>query len=284
MRTTETLPRFALIGAAALFGAASAAHGALFTYGNLSGPNISYQNIAENDSELTGPPSTSPAITAGFFGSPLLLPAGSNDLTFPNMTFSSAAADGSFEFQDGKLTFNIVPNGTSNIHSLNFDEGGAWTVDGVTGDAESEATLLFNDLRITSVNGLTLSSPIIVAPTFTETASPQVSTATIATAPGNVMITSNGNTSSGTWDIGANFNLDAALSGANVSGQITGISIALNDQLLAQTTDADGLTLATIDKKHLVITPVTTNVPEPASLSMLLGTAMLLVRRRKTGH
>jgi hypothetical protein len=279
MRTLNPLSRAALVGAAALFSAVGAAKASL--YGNFVGPNVIYQNVTENDTQLTGPPTTAGSPT-GLFGAPLLIPAGSDILTFPNMTFSSAAADGTFEFQDGKLTFNIVPNGSANIHSLNFDEGGAWTVDGPEGDAESEATLLFNNVSITSVNGIALTTPIIVTPGFTETASAQTNSADIVTTPdsGNVTVSSNGTNSSGIWDIDAAFNLDGALASAGLHGQITGISVALNDQLLAQTTETDGLTLATIDKKHLVITPVTSTVPEPTALSLLAGAGLLLVRRR----
>jgi hypothetical protein len=283
MRTLQPQLRFALIGAAALFGAVSAAKASL--YGNFAGPNVIYQNVTENDTQLTGPPTVSSTPT-GLFGAPLLIPAGSDILTFPNMTFSSAAADGTFEFQDGKLTFNIVPNGSADIHSLNFDEGGAWTVDGPEGDAESEATLLFNNVSITSVNGVALTNAIVVTPTFTETATAQTNSASIVTVPdsGNVTITSDGTNSSGIWDITAGFNFDAALASAGLSGQITGISVALNDQLLAQTTETDGLTLATIDKKHLVITPTTTVVPEPAALSLLAGVGLLMARRRNAAR
>jgi hypothetical protein len=265
------------LSAFALLGSTQAAHAAL--YGNFVGPNVTYQNVSENDSEISGPPVVNSTPT-GLFGAPLLIPAGSDDLMFPNMTFSAQAADGTFVLQDGKLTFNVVPTTpSSNIQSLNFDEGGAWRVDGATGDASSEATLLFNSLSITSVNGTALATPIVVAPTFTETDTIQTGSATVTPASGDITFTSTGGNAVGTWDITAAFNLSGALAQNGLKGQITGISVALNDQLLANTTATTGLTLATIDKKHFNITPV--YIPEPATLSLLLGAGLLMGRRRK---
>ena len=287
MRTLHSIPRVALIGASALvFGAASAAKAAIFTYPNLVGPNVTYQNLTEVDTELTGPPSTSPPITTGFFNTPQLIPAGSNEMMFPANTFIADGADGTFDFEDGKLTFNMVPTtSSSDIHSMTIDEGGAWTVDGPEGSesSEAEATLLINGVSITSVNGVNLTSAIVVTPTLSETASSQSSTAAITDVPGsgNVTINSTGTLASGIWDITADFNFDAALASAGLSGQITGISVGLNNQLVATTTNLNGpLTLASIDKKHINVIPITTPVPEPATLSILVGAGLLLTRRR----
>ena len=271
------------ISAFAFLGSTRAAHASL--YGNFVGPDVTYQNVSESDSQISGPPVVNSTPT-GLFGAPLLIPAGSDDLTFPNMTFSAQAADGTFVLQDGKLTFNVVPTTpTANIQSLTFDEGGAWRVDGATGDASSEATLLFNSLSITSVNGVPLVTPIVVAPTFSETDTTQTGSASVAMATGDITFTSTGGNAVGTWDITADFNLTGALTAEFGAGagkeQITGISVALNDQLLANTTATTGLTLATIDKKHFNVTPITQNVPEPATLSLLAGAGLLMGRRRK---
>jgi hypothetical protein len=271
------------LSAFALLGSTRAAHASL--YGNFVGPDVTYQNVTENDSEIAGPPVVNSTPT-GLFGAPLLIPAGSDDLMFPNMTFSAQAADGTFVLQDGKLTFNIVPTTpTANIQTLSFDEGGAWRVAGTTGDASSEATLLFNSLSITSVNGVALINPIVVTPTFSETDTIQTGSATVTPATGDITFTSTGGNAVGTWDITAGFNLTGALAtefgAAAGKDQITGISVALNDQLLANTTATTDLTLATIDKKHFNVTPGG-NIPEPATLSLLLGAGLLMGRRRKS--
>lgn len=276
----------------------TAAHAAL--YGNFVGPNISYLNVDENDSEIAGPPPVTSAPTQ-LFGAPVLSPPTSDNLEFPDLSFSSLAADGQFDLQDGKLTLDIAPTSPSGtIDSLTFDEGGAWRVVGPVGDASAEATLLFNDLRITSVNNVALATPIIVLPIFTESVTPQdgpppAPPVPPSGGPGDIVIASNNGDSTGLWDITAAFDLDKALANADITGSITGLSVALDDQLFTQTDAEPTLTLAEIDKKHFIISGITTtttpSVPEPASISMLLCAGLmmrsprrsLMARRAKAG-
>jgi hypothetical protein len=287
MRVLEYLPSVALIATAAIFTAARPASAAL--YGNFVGPTITYQNVSEFDTQITSPP---PVIStpASLFGAPQLIPAGSDSLTFPNITFSALAADGSLQQTDGQLTFNFVPTDGALIHSLSFDEGGSYHLIGDTGNASDQALLAVNDVRITSVDGKALASPIIVPAVATPTVTP-LSGAPTVTDSSNVngattlLVTATlGSNDTGTWDITALFNFDAALAGAGLAGQqITGVSVALDDQLTAST-DAQtlGHTLASIDKKRFIImpgTPVGTTFPEPASLSLLIGGGLLLARR-----
>jgi len=252
-------------------------------YGNFAGPNISYLNVAETDSQIAGPPPAD-STPSGLFGAPALSPPVSDNLAFPALSFSDLVADGQFQLQDGKLTFDVTPTTTATIHSLSFDEGGAWRVDGPEGDASAEATLLFNDLRITAINGVALGAPIIVDPTFTESDAIQTGSADVSKANGDITFTSTGGDAAGTWDITADFNIDAALAGADQTGRVTSISVALDDQLFAQTTSVSSLTLASMDKKHFIVSGSTSPgsvTPEPASLSLLLGVALMMLRRRK---
>ena len=293
MKKSNFVLRQITLSALALPVLGSVAHASL--YGNFVGPNVSYLGVTEEDSQISGPPTVTSTPT-GLFGAPALTPAGSDNLAFPDMTFSALAADGSFELQDGKLTMQITPTTSQDfINSLSFDEGGAWRVLGPAGTltptvtppgASSEATLLFNNLSITAVKGTTLSGPIIVTPTFTETDIIQDGTASVVTNPGDITFNSAGVNGDGTWDITASFNIAAALANAGYAGdQATAFSVALDDQLLAQTTDVTGLTLATIDKKHFIIsgaTTVSTNpIPEPASVSLAIGSGLLMLRRRR---
>lgn len=278
----------ALLGAVPLV-LASAAHASLYV--NQIGPNISYTNINEFDSQIVAPPVVNSNPT-GLFGQPALNPPGSDNLSFPALTFSVQVADGQSELQDGKLNLDISPTApTGQLHTLNFDEGGSWRVLGPNADLEdspfttAEATLIFNALQITSVNNVPLITPITVLPTFTETSTAQVGSAFQTYSPGDVTITSEGGTGIGIWDIGASFNLDAALAQNELTGNVTGVSVALNNELFAQTFNTDSLTLGAIDKKHFTISGTTTTgpgVPEPASLSgLLIGAAGLVMRRRR---
>src|ERR1700693_1756016 len=96
MRNIKSSIRPALLGAAAMVLPVSAAHAAL--YGNLTGPNIAYTNINESDNQIIGPPVVNSTPT-GLFGAPVLVPAGSDEMAFPAMTFSDLVADGEFELQ-----------------------------------------------------------------------------------------------------------------------------------------------------------------------------------------
>jgi hypothetical protein len=280
----------AVIGSATSLILASAAHASLYT--NQIGPNISYTNINEFDSQLAGPPPVNTNPT-GLFGAPTLDPTGSDNLSFPATTFSVQVANGQFEEQDGKLTMDITPTPhDGSLQTLNFDEGGTWRVQGPNQNDVTtvEATLLFSNLQITSVNNVALATPIVVTPTFglaTPSAIGTFSSAINSSGTvADIAISSAGGTGIGTWDISASFDLDAALANANLTGNVTGVSVALDDDLLGQTSETDSLTLGTIDKKHFEITgtvpnPVSGGVPEPTTLSLLVGTAALAMRRRR---
>lgn len=277
----------ALVGLAGVLAMTRAASAAM--YGNFTGPDLTYQNVTEsNDSQLTTPPAT---VTdpGELFGPPVLSPPNSDNLSFMDMNFSALASDGDTMLQDGELTFNVAPNPGKTLTSLAFDEGGSWSVEGTAGDASAEATLLFSDVRITAVNGTPLSTPIIVDPTFSESEITQTGSATYTPTTGDVLFTSTGGTGIGTWDITANFDLEAALSGADMNGAITSVSVALDDRLQAETTPSDGgLTLATIDKKHFIVSGGTMTfgggVPEPASFSLVVCGGLVLARRRRTSR
>jgi hypothetical protein len=253
-------------------------------YSPVMGPKVTYSNINESDSQIAGPPpvTTSPA---QLFGPPVLSPAGSDILSFNATSFMVLVANGQFELQDGTLRMDIAPNNPGGaIHLLSIDEGGGWRVLGPAGTATAEATLLFNDLRITSVNNVPLQNAIVVNPSFSVSDVIQNGAALVTPGTGDITFTSSGGNGVGTWDILANFNLDNALATHGLGGgRVTGLSLALDNQLLGQTQSANSLTLAQIDKKHFIITPTVTDpVPEPGTIILgLVGGVGLLFTRRQ---
>jgi len=264
--------------------AALAAPARATNYSPLLGPHVTYTNINESDSQIAGPPPVTTSPTQ-LFGPPALSPAGSDILSFNSASFMVMVANGQFELQDGTLRMDISPThpATGAIHSLLIDEGGGWRVLGPAGAATAEATLLFNDLRITSVNGVPLQTAIVVNPTFSVSDVIQNGTALVTPGTGDITFTSAGGNGVGTWDILANFNIDAALASHNLSGRVTGLSLALDNQLFGNTQSGNSLTLAQIDKKHFIITPsVTDPVPEPSTIILgLFGGVGLLFTRRQ---
>jgi hypothetical protein len=295
MRKNHLLSASAAMGLTGVLVLTRGASAAL--YGNLVGPDLTYTNITENDSQLSGNPPVESVPSPALFGPPSLSPANTDDMSFTDMSFAAEAADGGLVYQNGELTFGVVANLGQTLQSLAFDEGGQWTLEGPPGDASVFASLVFDNLLITGVNGTPLSNDIVVAPTFSESFVPQSGPPVLFTpGPGTVTISTTtlpegvpAGISVGTWDITADFNLAGALAGDDMNGAVTSVSVALDNTIEAQTTDVeDAVTLASIDKKHFIVTPVTAPsegaVPEPASLSMLACGGLLLGRRRKTAR
>ena len=239
-------------------------------YGNLTGPDVTYTNVTETPTQLPGPSPTS------LYGSPSL--AG-DTLQFSNTSFLSSASGGSFEFQDGKLTMGITPTASKFISLINITEGGGWAVGG-TGAATAEETLIINELFITSVNGVSV-NPIVVTPTVTFTNSAPESATVTQTSSGtssSIEFASTSGFSSGSWDGDANFNVTAALATAGLTGNVTGLTLTLDDQLDATSSTNSA---AFIDKKFFDVTTTPTSVPEPASFGAMITAAASFLLRRK---
>jgi hypothetical protein len=245
-------------------------------YGNFAGPNITYSNVSETDTQLPGP--TPPSL----YGTPSL---SGDSLTFNPINFVVSASGGSSEFQDGRLTVQeITPtNPLGNLSLISINEGGAWAVIDGTDLTSAEETLIANELFINQVNGVSV-NPIAVTPTFnftdTKNGAANITTSSIG-GTGNFDVTSAGGVGNGSWNLTISFNLPAALAAADLTGRVTGVNLILDNQLTAT---SETNSSAFIDKKFFNIgTNDTPAVPEPAPATLALGAAAcaLFARRRR---
>jgi hypothetical protein len=268
--------RSALLRSAVMVGLASIvspfltpADGAIL-YGNFSGPDITYQAVTEVPNQSPGP------APASLFGPPTLT---GDSLLFDPENFDISLSGGSSEFQDGRLTMSILPTvAYSSVKMISLTEGGAWIVDGGTSATTAEQSLLINQLFITSVNGTSV-NPIVVSPTITYTDTNN-GAASVSKTANSIEFASSGGVSSGTWDATASFNLSSALQSAGLTGNVTGLSLSLDNQLAVNTeTNSE----AFIDKKFFDVTGTTSVVPEPMTGTgiILIGASGLLWRPRK---
>jgi hypothetical protein len=239
-------------------------------YGNFAGPAVTYQNVTEVPTQLPGP------TPAALFGPPSL---SGNSLLFNPVNFVDSASAGALEFQDGRLTFNVIPTSSQgNIKSISLLEGGAWTVGGGTSATTAKESLLINELFITSVNGISV-NPIVVPPSiaFTDTNN---GSASVSTSSNSITFSSSAGFSSGTWDATASFNFANALTGAGLSGNVTGLSMELDNQL---SVTSETNSVAFIDKKYLDVTSNSSPVPEPsvAGLTAITAGCLSMIRKRR---
>lgn len=241
--------------------------GAVVTYGNFTGTDVTYTNVEETPTVLPGPSPTE------LFGAPVI---SGDTLAFTPVNFDVGVSGGSVEFADGRLTTGLVLNPGSAIQTVNIFEGGGWGVAGGTSATTALETLVVNQLFITSVNGVAV-NPIVVTPTITFTDTDSGS-AKVTTSLNTIEFSSSGGLSTGSWNADASFNVPAALAGAGLTGTVTGLELDLNNQLAV---DSEANSTSFIDKKFFDITTGGT-VPEPATISgMVLAAGGLLARRRR---
>jgi hypothetical protein len=233
-------------------------------YGNFTGPNLSYQGVTEVDNQI--PPPTPPNL----FGPPAL---SGDSLLFLPINFDISITGGASELQDGKLTLSAAANPGKAIGSFSISEGGAYAVDDGSAATFASETLIINNLFITAVGGSSI-NPIVVTPTITFT---HTGSAPFTTTSDSITFFGGAGLENGSWNAVATFDLAGALAAANLQGPVTGLSLALDNQLAAQT-DTGGS--AFIDKKNFLLTPGP-GVPEPATVGLVAFGALLSLRRRK---
>jgi hypothetical protein len=235
--------------------AATAASAAPIVYGNFSGTTVHYLGVTEAPTGLLGPSATP------FFGAPTL--AG-DALAFNPANFGVSSSNGGIDFKDSTLTTTIRAKPGFNINAIEFAETGDYTLAGF-GTLATAATVnaaLF--LQIIELDGISV-NPIQIATNLSF--SPSGGTYDLVNDAGAGVI----------WNGFVSVDLDAAIANAGRSGSATALLFSLNNTLVV--TSEQG-TVSFLKKKAANGVTITTIVPEPASLGLLIGGLLLGLRRR----
>jgi hypothetical protein len=281
-RRVELSLRWVVCSTAFVWCCSNWALAAPISYGDKVGQDVTYRMIKEDSSSDTVPPCMYCEPTVG-----------GNTLNFNPVGFDAASSNGSAaDITDGQLLFMIESNDKQNKAIQNFviDETGDTTLSGnvpVGSLTTSTAVFLAPVVEIVEVDGVALAVPI----TLTGMSTPPlpVLTTVFSELPSNTL-------SDGTWHLGVDGNggpifftqwhgrmlvdvQDALIkSGTPFIRGATKVTVNIDNVLGA--TSVEG-TSATIAKKDLIT--ITTNIPEPATLSLLLmaATVGMISRRRR---
>jgi hypothetical protein len=242
------------ISIVALLMTAAPALAAPIFYGNFSGTNVDFLNVQEDSSTDPGP----------LFGAPVVA---ADSLAFSPVSFGADAnmGNGYVDITDGTMATTIKAKPGKVINHVTVNESGDYTLTGAGPGTVSVAATLF--VQIVEIGGTPV-NPVVIngSLVFTPSGNP-------ATVAGDYALP--GNAGVGTvWTGTGTLDIDAALASRGISGQATKVLFSMNNTLVSIGSPG---TVAFIKKKTNGVTIV---VPEPASLGMLLGGAIVLLRRR----
>ena len=241
-----------------VFGVASVVWAAPIPYGNISGDSVVYQQLSEDSS-------TDPGIA--LYGAPTV----SGDGLFFNPAFAATASGGATNQTFGSLTATIVATNGTAIELLQFQEQGDFSLMGAgtsATTAEVSATFL---ISIIEVDGVAVTPVnVIEQMAFTAGAAPSDGQFNIADEPGGTQ----------PWAGLVQIDLNQVLFDAGVAGQATKVAIELDNRLAVA---SEATTYSHIAKKTLGGFSVTavTNIPEPATMSLLALGGLAMLKRRK---
>ena len=242
---------------------APSARGNLITYTPVSGANYSFTNITEDPTRLAVPVSSEAPPTFG-------QPVGGDSLSFPALAFKSSATGG-MDLADSKLSMTISAKSLAEgITDISLVEFGDYSLarTGTTSNPFTQAKAS-GWVTIQEVNGSAI-APIVI-PTIaglqfdSQHTLPGSSLSDIASA----------------WSGSLNFDVEQALKDHNITGLATKVSFSMDNTLY---TSADAQSLAYIAKKGVTLTVTGSEVPEPATFTLLglgaLGLAVWMKRKR----
>jgi hypothetical protein len=233
--------------AAAVAMATTSVHAAI-VYGDFSGDTVDYINVMEDNQQL--------------FGAPII---SGDSLVFAPVDFDAESVDGGAELTDGTLSMFVMAQDGFALTDLVIEEAGFFTLAGIGTDITRVFAGLAASVNIIEVDG----TPFVGSPSilnFSET----LADFNLADDGVNFLTAWSGIFS---VDIA-----DAAASQLGITGDITKVSLTINNQLLAVSEDGS---VSFIDKKALDAIVVT--VPEPAAVALFAsGLAVMTGVRRRT--
>jgi hypothetical protein len=235
-----------------LFVAASDVVAAPISYGNVSGEGVVYQQVTEDSS-------TDPGAT--LYGAPTV----SGDGLLFNPTFSAVMSSPGTDQTFGSLTATVNATNGSRIELLQFQEQGDYSLVGAGTAATNVSVSATFTISILEVEGAAV-TPIDVVQQMTFT-------------PGGSFNLVDDSGLVVPWSGAVQIDLNDAIFNAGLVGQATKVAIELDNRLTAQ---SDG-GYAYIKKKDIggfAITAVT-DIPEPATMSLLVLGAVALIKRKK---
>ncbi len=244
----NTLTRFLGIAVAVLPAMAFAAS---VNYGDKNAADYIYRQVSEDS--ITDP--------VPLFGNPAVF---GNSLVFTPVNFGATSTGGGHDITDSTLSTTIEAKPNKNIGNIIFNEAGDYTLLGVGNTSTTATVTATYFVRVVEVNGAPI-TPIQQNGSMTFT--PSGGTYDLVNDAGAGII----------WSGSTNIDVNAILASANVQGVATKVLLSLDNQLIA--TSQSGTT-AFIKKKTAdgVIIIV---LPEPATLGMIGGVGVTLLRRRR---
>jgi hypothetical protein len=243
----------------------AASQAASINYGDFAGATVMYTQVTE--SSITDP--------VPLFGAPTVS-GDSIDFTPVDFAASSQLHVPAVDQTDGHLVFGVMANPLATIKNINFEEGGGLTVGGFGTNMTFVDVSAVGNIDIFQVDGVNISKltiPIDLKFSF-----------------GN-----NGTSDNGEWHLVPQGFVNGAWTGSqlvDITGYLhthgypnaigaTKIQVAIDNKLYAQS-EIEGT--ATIDKKDFGGLSVTVNIPEPATLSLLVFGFVGLVAARRSGR
>jgi hypothetical protein len=238
-----------------MFLGASCALAAPISYGNVNADNVVYQQLFEDSS-------TDPGVA--LYGAPTV---SGDALLFNPPSFSAVAASaGAMDMTDGTLAGYVNAINNSRIETMVFQERGDYSLMGVGGAGTFVQIGATFYVDIIQIEGVDLTVPIEVTQTMV-----------FDSGPAWNLVSNSGLVQpfSGVVSI----DINQAIIDAGFSGQATKVKFSLDNSLFAM---SDG-GYAYIKKKDIDGFSVTavTDVPEPATMSLLALGGIALIRRKK---